>query len=118
MRFSVWNPAIRGYDYYESPSTPAATNAPKPTHLRERTLGATVEQAAWPLPADVVLVGTGNEAMGMIAVTAATRREALGAGDAAGGSSLVRVGAYLGAGAIIAKLLFGSRGRRRARGAR
>lgn len=103
MRYSVWNPAARAFDYYESAAVPLTTNAPKPDHLRSRTLGSTVEQAAWPLPSDAVKVGAGDVAMGRIAVTPAARRAALGAAD--GASGLVKAVALLGAGALAVHFL-------------
>lgn len=107
MRYSVWNSQQRLYDYYESASVPTTTNAPKPQHLSSRTLGATVEQAAWPLPSDARKVGQGELAVGMVAVTAPQRQRAL-AGDAAP-SHLLRGVGYIAAGALAASLIFGKR---------
>ncbi len=104
MRYSVWNNQRRAYDYYESASTPTQTNAPKPAHLTSRTLGATAEQAAWPLPADAIRIGQGERAIGMVAVTRQQRVQAM-AGDAAP-SSLLRGVGYIAAGALAAALLF------------
>lgn len=111
MLYSVWNPSIRAFDYYDSPGTPALTNAPKPDHLRARELGSTIEQAAWPLPADAVKVGRGLQAQGMVAVTRQQRQQAMAGDDAP--RSLLRSTLYLAGGALAAALLLGSRTRRR-----
>lgn len=110
MRYSVWNSGRRAFDYYESASTPAVTNAPKPDHLTSRALGATVEQAAWPLPDDAIRVGQGEQAIGMIAVTKHQRMRAL-SGDQAP-RSLLRSTLYIAGGALAAAVLFGRKKRR------
>lgn len=66
MRYSVWNHATRGYDYYEAPgSDPVHVGAPP--RAAASSLGATPEQAAWPLPTDAVRVGQGELPEGKIA---------------------------------------------------
>jgi hypothetical protein len=66
MMYSVWNRAGRRYDYYQT-SEVAPTHAPAPAHLRPRGLGATPDEAAWPLPAAAKLVGHGELPRGRIA---------------------------------------------------
>jgi hypothetical protein len=79
MIYSVWNQTTRQYDYYRSRNTQHTANTPKPTHLKHRKMGATVNQAAWPLPAGAVRVGSGPYAKGRIA--SLSRGGAMGAFD-------------------------------------
>jgi hypothetical protein len=72
------------FDYYETPTPATSSNVGKPTHLKPRTLGATVEQACWPLPPDARPIGSGDQALGQIAIPAG---RALG-GDAGGAGDL------------------------------
>ena len=67
MVYSVWDHARRVYDYYETPKTSSAINAPKPGHLRAATLGTTPDDAAWPLPSDARKIGEGKYPRGHIA---------------------------------------------------
>lgn len=69
MMYSVWNHAQRCYDYYRTPETSAAVNAPSPRHLLlgSPELGLAPEEAAWPLPSDATPAGNGAEAKGQIA---------------------------------------------------
>lgn len=69
MIYSVWDHAARAYRYYETSDRSAATSAPKPAHLRAAALGLSPEAAAWPLPSDAKLVGTGKHPRGFIAST-------------------------------------------------
>lgn len=66
MRYSVWNPERRSYDYYEAQGD-AATHAGAPPRAASSALGATPEQAAWPLPEDARKVGSGDLPQGRIA---------------------------------------------------
>jgi hypothetical protein len=66
MMYSVWNRAARRYDYYQT-SEVGPTHAPAPTHVRSSGLGATPEEAAWPLPAGAKLVGHGELPRGRVA---------------------------------------------------
>jgi len=70
MKYSVWNPGTRRYDYYEAQSD-GATHAGAPPRASTSELGATPEQAAWPLPADAVKAGSGELPQGRIASTEA-----------------------------------------------
>lgn len=108
MRFSVWNAGTRQFDYFEN-AEPETTNSAKPTHLTSRTLGSTVEQSAWPLPANATPVGSGPHAIGRVAIA---RSSALG-GDDGGTISLVKIGLLLAAGALGAKVLLPKRTRRK-----
>lgn len=68
MMYSVWDHAARTYHYYQTPEHNGATSAPKPAHLRSANkLGLSPERAAWPLPSDAKLVGSGKYPKGMIA---------------------------------------------------
>jgi hypothetical protein len=105
MRYSVWNPGTLEFDYYEGPGA-ETTNAVKPAHLKARTLGATVDQAAWPLPSDAVRVGAGPLAVGRVAVA-----KRFGLGDDGGGKnlSLVKAGLLAFAGYVGMKVLMPKR---------
>jgi hypothetical protein len=65
--YSVWNQGARQYDYYEAPTVQNSANTPVPKHIRAKPLGATIDQAAWPLPSTAKLVGRGKLAQGRIA---------------------------------------------------
>lgn len=99
MQWSVWNVGSGVYDYYEDAREPASVNAPAPTHLVHRTLGSTIEQAAWPLPADAKKVGSGPDAIGRVA--SLKRGGALG--EVSLQSPLVRAGALVGAAILLYK---------------
>lgn len=66
MRYSVWNNATRRYDYYQATGD-AAIHAGAPPRASTSELGATPEQAAWPLPPDATKVGSGELPQGRIA---------------------------------------------------
>ena len=97
MRYSVWNQGADRYDYYQCPRQQHTLNVEPPTHLEHRTLGSTVDQAAWPLPSDAVLVGHGTEPVGRIA----TRRIARALGDAPGRPSWWRPAMLVGAAYLL-----------------
>jgi hypothetical protein len=69
--YSTWDHARREYDYYQTPEKNGATQAPKPKHLSRswgnKELGATPEEAAWPLPSNAVRIGAGKYPKGLIA---------------------------------------------------
>jgi len=67
MIYSVWDHANRVYDYYRTPDTSAETSAPKPSHLKQSTLGLSPDQAAWPLPSSARKVGSGKYPKGFVA---------------------------------------------------
>ena len=99
MTFSVWNQGKRAYDYYQSTRPETSTNVEKPTHLRSRKLGSTVTQAAWPLPADAQLVGSGKQAHGRIA-----SRGGSALGEAGGSEmNLVKIGMLMFSGFLVWK---------------
>lgn len=108
MRYSVWNPGQRAFDYYDAAGDDVSAHAPKPTHLRARALGSTVEQAAWPLPVGATFVGSGDHAQGRIACARGT---ALGDADASGGLGLLKIGLLVTAGVVGAKVLMGGKRR-------
>lgn len=64
--YSVWNQALGAFDYYESNKNQAQLNVEKPSHIGSRTLGATVDQAAWPMPADARKIGSGATPIGKV----------------------------------------------------
>lgn len=67
MIYSVWNQGARAYDFYESPEVQHKLNTPVPNHIRPKELGATIDQAAWPLPPSARKVGSGEFAKGRVA---------------------------------------------------
>ncbi len=96
MTYSVWNQGDGLFDYYETATPQREVNVEPPTHLRGgRQMGATPEEAAWPLPAAAKRVGQGPLARGRIATS---HRRALGA--FAMDSGLFTLGA-LGLGAFV-----------------
>jgi hypothetical protein len=88
MIYSVWNPSLGAFDYFEGAHEQSQLNAEKPQHLVSRTLGATVEQAAWPAPGNLRQIGSGTEAIGRIA----TRRIGALGDSVIGELSLVKAG--------------------------
>lgn len=68
MKYSVWNNAARRYDYYQAQGT-NEIHAGAPPRASSFALGATPEQAAWPLPAGAVKIGSGDVPEGRIAST-------------------------------------------------
>lgn len=99
MHYSVWNQAVGAYDYFESPDQQASLNVERPGHLVSRTLGSTIDQAAWPLPGNARHVGSGSDAIGRVA----TRKSlAMGADDASS-SSLVKAGLLAAAALLVWK---------------
>jgi hypothetical protein len=68
MTYSVWNQGAGLFDYYETAKAQREVNVEPPGHLRGgRQLGATPEEAAWPLPAGAKRIGQGSLARGRIA---------------------------------------------------
>jgi hypothetical protein len=66
MIYSVWNQGARQYDYYETNTVQNGANTPPPKHIRAEPLGATIDQAAWPLPTSARKIGSGEFAKGRI----------------------------------------------------
>ena len=64
MTYSVWNGALKRYDYYEDRLADKYGEAPSP-NLPKKTVAST--QAAWTLPADATPVGSGTVAKGRVA---------------------------------------------------
>lgn len=64
MTYSVWNGALKRYDYFEDKLADKYGEAPSPP-LPKKTIAST--QAAWTLPAGAVPVGSGTVAKGMVA---------------------------------------------------
>ena len=98
--FSVWNQGLGAFDYYQSPAQQASLNVERPKHLVQRTLGATVDQAAWPLPANARHIGSGPHAVGRIASRNGSALGAIG-----GDGSLVKAALLMVAGALGWKYL-------------
>lgn len=65
MIYSLWDPALRAYRYFET-SEPEDSHA-RPAHLRPDRLGLAPEQAGWPLPPGARPVGSGALAKGRLA---------------------------------------------------
>lgn len=106
MMYSVWNQGAGVFDYYEDSRTQDTLNAPMPAHVGHRTLGLTVDQAAWPLPADARKVGEGGVAIGRVASRASSRA----LGDVIGTSNpLVKAGLLLAAAALAYKYVLKGR---------
>jgi len=110
MIYSVWNQGKSSYDYYEDASQQVSLNVEKPSHVVNRTLGSTVDQAAWPLPLAARTVGSGDAAVGRIA----TRKKLGGLGDDLATSPTVKAGLLIGAAYLIWKYV-AKPGRRRRR---
>jgi hypothetical protein len=68
MKYSVWDNAARRYSYYEAPGD-TGIHAGAPPRASSNQLGATPEQAAWPLPPGATKVGSGEMPEGRIAST-------------------------------------------------
>lgn len=71
MQYSVWDPLLKRYDYYQAPTKKSDIEPPTPNHLKTVKkspvgLGSAV---AWPLPSDAVKIGSGALARGSIAQT-------------------------------------------------
>lgn len=64
--YSVYDHGTKRYTYYRGPGD-GATHAGAPKIRSSNDLGATVDQAAWTLPAGSVKVGSGEMPMGKIA---------------------------------------------------
>lgn len=67
MIYSVWNQGTVAYDYYETPEVQKVLNTPPPRHIPAKDKGATVDQAAWPLPVSARRIGSGDFAKGRVA---------------------------------------------------
>ncbi len=107
MIYSVWNQGAGVFDYFESPDQQASLNVEPPGHLVSRTLGSTIDQAAWPLPGNVRQIGSGDAAVGRVA----TRKIGALGDDAAGSGSLVKIGLLAGAAVLAWKYLLKPRRR-------
>ena len=70
ITYSVWNYGTQRYDYYAAPGD-HPTHAGAPPSRGSTRLGASPEQAAWPLPAGAKKIGSGDFAKGRIASTSA-----------------------------------------------
>ncbi len=91
--YSVWNQPLGAFEYFESTLPQQKLNVEKPTHLRSRTLGSTVDQAAWPLPGNLRRIGSGPEAIGKVAAS----KGGVSLGDYAAELPLVKAGLLVGA---------------------
>jgi len=67
MIYSVWNYGTRQYDYYKAGVAGPIHAGTAPKAIVSSPLGATPEQAAWPVPVGAVKVGSGTQARGRIA---------------------------------------------------
>lgn len=105
MFYSVWNQGQGRFDYYQDQRVQQELNAPPPTHLRARPLGSTVDQAAWPLPANARLTGHGLAPIGRIAA----RPGAPGALAGFDGADVARGGLVLAAAFVAWRVLRGRR---------
>lgn len=67
MIYSVWRQSTGDFAYFDDGQPQARLNVDKPSHLRDRALGSTIEQAAWPLPAGARPIGSGPVPVGLVA---------------------------------------------------
>lgn len=67
MTYSVWDHGRRRYTYYRTQEENGDIHAPKPRHTKNMQLGMSPEEAAWPLPKNAILVGSGKYPKGRIA---------------------------------------------------
>lgn len=92
--YSVWRQDLGAFEYFESSRPQLQLNVEKPKHLVSRTLGSTVDQAAWPLPGNLRRIGSGSAAIGRVA----TSKRSSGLADFdLGDLSLVKAGLLAGA---------------------
>jgi len=98
MMYSVWNYGNRSYDYYQSDEKGATHAATPPkargaleraTRVQSRDLGATPDQAAWPLPAGARKVGSGPRPQGKIASLGDASSGGIGLLEIVGGLAVV-----------------------------
>lgn len=66
MSFSVFDTQSRTYDVYEAPYD-GRIHAGSPPKRKTAALGATVEQAAWPLPFGAKKIGSSVKPVGRVA---------------------------------------------------
>lgn len=66
MIYSVWNQAKQAFDYYQTNGVQKKVNTEKPSHMRSRKFGLTVDQAAWPVPSGARYMGSGSMPKGRI----------------------------------------------------
>lgn len=111
MIYSVWNPGALNYDYFEDNTKAASINAPAPKHLVSRTLGSSVEQASWPLPANVRAVGSGDHAIGRVASRGSGGSSL---GDLMPSDPLIKAGLLLGSAYLLWRYVVKAPRRRRA----
>ena len=110
MIYSVWNQGAGDFEYYEDGVPQQTLNVEKPSHISDRTLGATVDQAAWPLPASARLTCRGPVPIGRIAA----RKTGLALGSLTDDLSLAKI-ALLGLAAYVAVKTLEPKRRRRTR---
>lgn len=110
MIYSVWNQGAGDFEYYETSAEQPSLNVEKPDHLVSRTLGSTIDQAAWPLPPGAALVGRGSAPVGRIA----SRGGGASLGDDEGDVTMVKVGLLVFAAFLLWKHMAPAGRRRRA----
>lgn len=81
MLYSVWNQAGGDFLYFDDGQAQEKLNEVKPTHLRERALGSTIDQAAWPLPASARPIGRGPVPVGRVAAAGGQGLGGIALGD-------------------------------------
>lgn len=69
MKFSVWLPEHKQYDYYQTPTTVADSVYPQPKIAGGTRLGVSPEDAAWTLPSNAQKIGRGALPIGQVATT-------------------------------------------------
>ena len=98
MIYSVWNQGVGDFEYFKDSKVQHDLNVEKPEHIKNRALGSTVNQAAWPLPSAVTPIGRGPSPIGRVASSGGG--ESLGADD---GMNTTKVGLLLLAGLLVWK---------------
>ena len=101
ITYSRWDPSTGDYDYFESNARPGLNDdLPVPQLPPTTQLGVPSTEAGRPLPADARYIGRGEEAVGVIAKSAATKSLS-GTGSEMASPWLVGVAAFA-AGVVVA----------------
>jgi hypothetical protein len=109
MIYSCWNQALGAFDYFESSHESPKLNVEKPNHLVSRTLGATPDQAAWPLPGNLRRIGSGPDAIGRVATI---KRAGSLSGDDEGSSGIAKASLLAISGYLLWRYMVKPQGRR------
>lgn len=72
MIYSVWRPNYQVYEYYRDSLGVSADDGPNPKLKSKDRLGATPGDVSWKIPKNVVKIGNGPEAKGVVVHPTAT----------------------------------------------